>query len=581
MNNITTNISFSIYSNKGVYALFLGSGISKPSGIPTGWDIVTDLIKKLAILNKDKCTPTPEEWFKNKYSEEPDYSNILSKLVKTPSERVNFLKSYFEPNEQEREQNLKQPTIAHRNIAKLVKDGYIKLIITTNFDRLIESALQRVGIEPTVVRHPNDIDGIVPLVHSDFTLVKINGDYLDSRFLNTKEELAKYDEKLHSFLLRIFNEFGIISSGWSAKWDSGLVNILRQSENYRFSSFWTYLGTCEKELLEISNHRKGHVVEIKDADSFFVDIVEKIEALEKINDNHPLTTDIALARLKNYILKDESKILLYDLLLNEREKTYKKINQNIDFSQLPNSKNILPRLASYEASIEILLRLVIDGVFWGKPEHNQYFIDIISRISEPPLDSNGTYFPDSKRFHYYPSMLLLYSLGISAIKVRKFDLMNSCFRMEIADHQHEYSDKSYLLQKVNPCAIDRKLVNQIISQNYKTPLSTYINNKLRPYFQTHIVNDNDFNNYFDAFEYFLSLNYMFNVNIGWAPWGQYQWRNNGFRKSIKNILTDLIEEAEHMKNDWLPLKSGMFDRDYNKYIQTKKKLDDFLKDIYF
>ena len=79
MNNITTNISFSIYSNKGVYALFLGSGISRPSGIPTGWDIVVDLIKKLAILNKEKCTPTAEKWFKKKYNEEPDYSNILSK----------------------------------------------------------------------------------------------------------------------------------------------------------------------------------------------------------------------------------------------------------------------------------------------------------------------------------------------------------------------------------------------------------------------------------------------------------------------------------------------------------------------
>ena len=197
------------------------------------------------------------------------------------------MKPYFEPNEQEREQNLKQPTIAHKKIAKLVKDGYIKLIITTNFDRLIESALQGEGIDPTVVRHPNDIDGIVPLVHNDFTLVKINGDYLDSRFLNTKEELAKYDEKLHSFLLRIFNEFGIISSGWSAKWDSGLINILRQSENYRFSSFWTYVGKCEKELLEISNLRKGQVVEIVNADTFCVEIAEKIEALEKINDTHP------------------------------------------------------------------------------------------------------------------------------------------------------------------------------------------------------------------------------------------------------------------------------------------------------
>jgi hypothetical protein len=33
-------ISNSIYSNKGVFALLLGSGISRSAGIPTGWEVV-------------------------------------------------------------------------------------------------------------------------------------------------------------------------------------------------------------------------------------------------------------------------------------------------------------------------------------------------------------------------------------------------------------------------------------------------------------------------------------------------------------------------------------------------------------
>ena len=53
MDNITTTISFSVYSNKGVYALLLGSGISRNAGIPTGWDIVINLIDQLAKINKE------------------------------------------------------------------------------------------------------------------------------------------------------------------------------------------------------------------------------------------------------------------------------------------------------------------------------------------------------------------------------------------------------------------------------------------------------------------------------------------------------------------------------------------------
>ncbi len=171
----------------------------------------------------------------------------------------------------------------------MVKKGYIKLIITTNFDKLLEYALQSAGIEPTVIRHAEDIDGTMPLEHNAFTLIKINGDYLDNRFLNTKKELAKYDQKMHDYLLHVINDYGIISCGWSAKWDVGLINILKQSQNFRFSSYWAYKDICEAELKEFAYRRKGQVIEIKDADSFFSEILEKVEALESINDRYPLS----------------------------------------------------------------------------------------------------------------------------------------------------------------------------------------------------------------------------------------------------------------------------------------------------
>jgi len=40
----------------------------------------------------------------------------------------------------------KQPTASHEAIADLVKAVWIKVIITTNFDRLIEQALDAVGV---------------------------------------------------------------------------------------------------------------------------------------------------------------------------------------------------------------------------------------------------------------------------------------------------------------------------------------------------------------------------------------------------------------------------------------------------
>ena len=89
------SLSCSIHAKKGVYALILGSGVSRTSGIPTGWEITLDLIKKIALLHGKKEIDDYAKWYITEYNKQPDYSNILDELAKTPVERNNLLKSYF------------------------------------------------------------------------------------------------------------------------------------------------------------------------------------------------------------------------------------------------------------------------------------------------------------------------------------------------------------------------------------------------------------------------------------------------------------------------------------------------------
>lgn len=54
------SLAFSIQANRGVYALLLGSGVSRAARIPTGWEITLDLVRKLAALHCEVCEPDPE-----------------------------------------------------------------------------------------------------------------------------------------------------------------------------------------------------------------------------------------------------------------------------------------------------------------------------------------------------------------------------------------------------------------------------------------------------------------------------------------------------------------------------------------
>jgi len=184
------SLAFSIYSNRGAYALLLGSGISRASGIPTGWEIVLDLIRKVATLEGANCEPDPVEWFKQKYGRDPEYSNLLDAIAKSPTERQQLLRAYFEPTNEEREQGLKSPSAAHNAIAQLVATGFVRVIITTNFDRLLEQALEEVGVAPAVLSTTDQVLGALPLAHSKAVIIKVHGDYLDTRIKNTEAELA-------------------------------------------------------------------------------------------------------------------------------------------------------------------------------------------------------------------------------------------------------------------------------------------------------------------------------------------------------------------------------------------------------
>src|ERR1019366_10622659 len=131
-------LAVSMHSGKGIYAMLLGSGVSHSAAVPTGWEIVLDLIRKLAHLKGESCDPDAEAWYRALVGAEPDYSNILDQLTPSSADRSLLLRAYFEPTEEDREQGRKMPSGAHRAIAALVAKGYIRVNITTNFDRLIE-----------------------------------------------------------------------------------------------------------------------------------------------------------------------------------------------------------------------------------------------------------------------------------------------------------------------------------------------------------------------------------------------------------------------------------------------------------
>jgi len=85
-----TSLAFAMHSSKGVYALFLGSGLATAAGIPTGWDITLDLVRRAAAVAGVDPGADAHTWYRTKYGRDPDYSELLDTLAKTPADRPSW-----------------------------------------------------------------------------------------------------------------------------------------------------------------------------------------------------------------------------------------------------------------------------------------------------------------------------------------------------------------------------------------------------------------------------------------------------------------------------------------------------------
>lgn len=203
------SMTFSVRNNPGRYALLLGSGVSTGAEIPTGWDVVNKLIKRIAVAEDSSIDADmePAEWYKEIYGEPATYENLIGGLADTPTERRQLLGEFFEPSEEEEKRGEKQPTEAHESIAWLVHNGYIDVILTTNFDQLIEKALRNQGVNPKIVSDPGEASGAEPLQHQDAVVIKVNGDYTKTNIKNLSSELDSYSESMQQIIDRVFHEY--------------------------------------------------------------------------------------------------------------------------------------------------------------------------------------------------------------------------------------------------------------------------------------------------------------------------------------------------------------------------------------
>ncbi len=530
-----TQLAFSMHENKGVYALLLGSGVSRSAGIPTGWDITLDLVRKAATAKGEGEQTDWNEWYTDQFGQEPNYSQLLDELTTTASERRKILEGYIEPSEEEKEEGRKLPTKAHHAIAKLVSDGFVRVILTTNFDRLMEKALRDAGVEPTVITSEDTLLGADPLTHSRCYLFKLHGDYKDARILNTDDELTAYPDKYNELLDRILDEFGLVICGWSGEWDHALKAAISRAPNRRYPTYWTTRGPLIGEAQSLADLRRAKEVEIANADDFFHALQESVEAIQNSSKINPLSLELLINSTKKYIASKEQRINLDDLFAQEQQRLLAHLSDDaFEYNHKIDANELAVRISRYEACTEPLACMC--GILgrWGGESEQHLVIDIIEAVMQQ-VERQNTGLVQLKRLGAYPAVLLLSTYCLGLVTAHKWEALHRLLLHNLKSSHQERDSKVFKLFPGAWSGGEKSVWNLLpkFSKNTKKiPFNMHLSGAIQAWSPHFVGTDPNFQILFARFELIgafmhfvgsdlptMEARHLANEQIEWMPLG--------------------------------------------------------------
>lgn len=565
----TLALALGLSSSPGAYALLLGSGISRAAQIPTGWEVVLDLITKVAALQGEDAAEAArvdtEGWWRSQGHGEPRYDTLLEKLAPSVAARRDLLHAYFEPADvAEREAGVKQPTAAHRAVAELVAAGRIRLILTTNFDRLTETALTEAGVPPQVIARPDAITGMAPLQHARATVIKLHGDYLDVQAIrNTPAELAAYEPAMNDLLARVLDEYGLIVLGWSGEWDAALIQAVENCPTRRYPSYWAaYHGLMSPAASNLLATRAGHLISIDGADAFCTDLNDKVNALARIADPPP-TTAIGVATLKRNLTAGR-RIELFDQFNSVTGRTLDRLTADrypvypVDLRNAPTDQQAAEelgrQLSDYDSDTDVLITLAATAIFHGA-ETDDLVLRALRRLAEPPR-SLGTSISALLAARRYPAHRLATAIGVTAVAAGREALLFRAL-VETQSRTLEISGEAVALvwalhpwrvfEPASVAGLLPQLANNV-GGSMRWPASRY----LRASCQLALAGLADEREYRAAFDRYEFLRGMIEVTYG-PPYGR--------EAGIGEFVTRNIPAVDEITEGWPLLTTGAFGGD--------------------
>jgi len=354
--------------DQGGAILLVGAGISVSAGIPPAQKLM-----KIAIENFPNYFTSEEQKLAQQDLSQLQYNDIMTKL--SPIHRKEIFNWHIKGN---KKRNIPKAKLnfAHLAIAELLKQGYIKRILTTNFDPLLINACYMVGMYPLPsIYDLGSINQINPELFDDPCIIYLNGQHAGQVQRNTSSQLMQHRSILNKVVLSTGCKRPWIVAGYSGENDP-LMEPLNELCPY---NNWLYWLEYSDQVLQKESHQflksdeECKVILNCDADTTFLDILENLNCRLNFIENPEEEFKTYLTEINFQYPQHFEK--LYHVAYNSQ----KSIQNYKDFFQKLSATNIEDILST---------KIFIDKILEEYREDIDTKISMLKKLDE--IDPNNT-----------------------------------------------------------------------------------------------------------------------------------------------------------------------------------------------
>jgi hypothetical protein len=283
--------------------------------------------------------------------------------------------------------------------------------------------------------------------------------------------------------------------------------------------------------------------------------------------------------IKGYISDPSKKIVLHDMAMQEVRKFLSltsKEKMPLQVHPIPNEQ-LIERYKSYEDSVKALIQFFCIVAHWGDDEQASLLEKTLKRLTDNNGAEAGTTVLLNMR--WYPICLLEYVAGISAMAEGRYGNLSRIMITTVECEMYNNEKRNIIVPLSDAMAAlhDTFKIFPGHEKNY-VPRSEYTFKLLQSQLEEILFLGQSYESLFDRFEMFMALVYADITDSGWGPIGRFGYKH--FR-SRPNLYINLLEEAKSQKDNWPPIKAGLFRHSYSRFNEVSLAIQELLGKLHW